>query len=878
MGSHSRSDDRDSSKKHSRSSHRSSRDDDGHRDHKRHRSSREDEDGDKRRSSSSRHAEKGSSSNRSHRSDRDRDRHHSSSSSSRRKSSRDEPQPAADDDDEWVEKPAEGAAPAASAEEPARAPVDTVGSFSVGSMPTAQGLRRLEAEDMTEGYGEGDVGGSSSRGGGMFGIGGAEGEQGEADFFGGFGTERKRREKKEKVDPTDMMGQSSRELNKTYWQGAPAAQPSTPAAVATGSPAPGSSGSAWRMTKLRRTYEAAEEEGRPIEEVALERYGTLEAFEEAREERRVLDERGARRPGPGGRRDSGRPSTPLGIAADGGGRRFVFTEMEGAGGDPSRPSSRQAFRRPGEAPTPQQPPGGLARSASSSSVASAGGSRPQTPVPSVFTPSIGRILRNPSQLSQSTVLNPDPTFTGPAISANPASGSSKPILSQSELNKLQARVLKAKLMESDDAAALEKEYEAELARSQAAGPAVAEHEGMQTTLGGSAEQGRDVQVLPTLDARGRLYDTGIGTQLADEQERERKEKGRRGKKEKAFQSHDPKTGEVLRLAADDDALSLSDLVRQERFAGGMNDQRSLDRDVADRIATDARYNTDLDYQDENAEKLARKKMKSETMKRQFAINDYARTKKALDSCTLCFSDEGDPPKSAVVALGTRTYLGLMDNEELVPGHCRIVPAQHHLSCLEIEEEEGWDEIKNFMKTLMQMFAAEDKGVVFFETITTHKYQKHSYIECIPVEFDLFDQLPIYFQEAISTSESEWSQHKKLINFTPARPFRRSLVPNLPYFAVQFDYKGEKGYGHVIEGIDDAPDRDLDGEITRQEMGTQGGGEFPTYFAQEIIGNLLHLPPKSWRKPRRLDRRDNAARVEAFRKKYDKYDWTKALKA
>lgn len=41
---------------------------------------------------------------------------------------------------------------------------------------------------------------------------------------------------------------------------------------------------------------------------------------------------------------------------------------------------------------------------------------------------------------------------------------------------------------------------------------------------------------------------------------------------------------------------------------------------------------DLDYIDENAEKLARAKMKSEAMKRQFAINDYARTKKALDSC------------------------------------------------------------------------------------------------------------------------------------------------------------------------------------------------------------------------------------------------------
>lgn len=81
------------------------------------------------------------------------------------------------------------------------------------------------------------------------------------------------------------------------------------------------------------------------------------------------------------------------------------------------------------------------------------------------------------------------------------------------------------------------------------------------------------------------------------------------------------------------------------------------------------------------------------------------------------------------------------------------------------------------------------------------------------------------QEAILSSEQEWSQHKKLITFTPARPFRRSLVPNLPYFAIQWDYKGEKGYGHIIEGVDDGPERDADGEEMRGEVGEKGGGEF-----------------------------------------------------
>jgi hypothetical protein len=51
-----------------------------------------------------------------------------------------------------------------------------------------------------------------------------------------------------------------------------------------------------------------------------------------------------------------------------------------------------------------------------------------------------------------------------------------------------------------------------------------------------------------------------------------------------------------------------------------------------------------------------------------------------------------------------------------------------------------------------------------------------------------------------------------------------MVHNLPYFMVQFDHKGERGYGHVIEGTGDAADEEEGG----MEEGEKGGGEFPRY--------------------------------------------------
>ncbi|KAL8293038.1 hypothetical protein RQP46_000732 [Phenoliferia psychrophenolica] len=780
----------------------------------------------------------GSSSEKKHKSshrekDRDGDGKDSSSkrhksSHSHRSSSKKHDRAGGDDDgDEWVEK--EAYVPAIAP--PTRAPVDTFGTFNPGQRTMAgDGVGLSAVEGLTDGFGEGEDGSSAA---GNFGGGISGGD----DLFSSMGVERKRREIKEKPDPTQTMGQSSRELNKAHWQGIPNDPTTTPAAPS-GSPAPGSSGSAWRMKKVQRTFETAEEENRPVEEVALERYGSDEAWREALDERRILDEREDRRRGraPGSTGGYGSGSRPGGGGGGGGGGGS--SSNSGPGG--AAPGTPTDSRRPGEA---------LERTNSSSSAGPNPSSRPGTPVPTVFTPPVSRTPRVTSTLSQSVVVIPDPTTTA-----------TKPVLTQSELNKLQAKVLKARLMGNDNAAELEKEYEVERQRTLEGGPTVA--------IPGGA--GESVKVLPTLDGRGRLYDIGTGG------EEEEVIPGKRVKKDKAFESHDVKTGERIRHNPDDDSQTLDELVRQERFSAGAQDQKDMDYEMASRIAGDTRFQNNLDYVDENAEKLARKKMKSDVLKKAFAVQDYARTKKALDNCSTCFGDEGEAPKAAVVALGTRAYLGLLENEELVKGHCRIVPIQHHFSSLDADDE-TWDEIKNFMKTLMQLFAEEDKGVVFFESCISLKHQKHTCIEAIPVPFDLFDEIPAYFSEAIDNSEQEWSQHKKRIIFTSARPFRRSLVPNLPYFAVQWDYKGEKGYGHVIEGVDDAPDRDADGEEQRGELGEQGGGKFPRWFATEIIGSMLELEPRQWRKPRRIDYRQNHARVADFRKGYDKYDWTKQLR-
>ena len=58
----------------------------------------------------------------------------------------------------------------------------------------------------------------------------------------------------------------------------------------------------------------------------------------------------------------------------------------------------------------------------------------------------------------------------------------------------------------------------------------------------------------------------------------------------------------------------------------------------------------------------------------------------------CYGEDDSPPKAAVIAMGTRAYLACTLFDELVEGHCYIVPIQHHMSMLEADDD-VWEEVK-----------------------------------------------------------------------------------------------------------------------------------------------------------------------------------------
>ncbi|KAJ1827549.1 Pre-mRNA-splicing factor cwf19, partial [Coemansia sp. RSA 2599] len=373
----------------------------------------------------------------------------------------------------------------------------------------------------------------------------------------------------------------------------------------------------------------------------------------------------------------------------------------------------------------------------------------------------------------------------------------------------------------------------------------------------------NVVVLPQVDSRGRLSKAARGSA------------GKDGDANKDIQ----------------DNPSIRQMARMERETEGDD---YMGRALAKQIAKDAAFTNDLDYIDDNSERLARQqKEKTSEQHRQAAIRDHRLMESALDHCSLCFrekeqrdgSKELSPPDHPVVSLGNKVYLALPNCEPMNDGHCIIAPIEHisgsSLKC----DDDMWDEITNFMKCLMRMFASQNKGVVFLETVmtTAPSRAQHCSIECIPMPAEKAAEAPAYFKEGLLAADEEWSQHRKIIdtkrkaqaaaprgddvrdqdsNHARAREairkggFRNTMTAKMPYFHVWFDPSG--GMGHVIENAD----------------------RFKPWFGREVVAGILDLPPSVYRKPRRLKetRSQRLDRAGDWKKQFgwEKYDWTRML--
>ncbi|KAJ5762228.1 uncharacterized protein N7511_005610 [Penicillium nucicola] len=498
----------------------------------------------------------------------------------------------------------------------------------------------------------------------------------------------------------------------------------------------GDSGSQWRMTKLKGVYREAEESGRPVDEIAAERFGDLRSFDDAREEETEVERRKTY------------------------GKSYVGKD---------KPSG-ELFQE--------------------------------------------RKLRNDAKREHVTNPEQELQAEGQGKKMDDVPPNTAKPLDMTALNRMKAQMMKAKLKGGPEATELEEKYNAAVAAM-------------------SNRKESDVVVLGVMDNR----------MLA----------GSRNE----VKSIDTKRGRERGQVEANEDMSIEDMVREERKTRGQPGGEG--QRLAERIGRDAKFENDLEYMDDNASKLAKRMHRSEIDLKNTTINDFHKMNRILDNCPLCHNeDKGTPPVAPVVSLATRVFLTLPTEPEVSEGGATIVPIQHRTNLMECDDDE-WEEIRNFMKSLTRMYHDQGRDVIFYENAAQPQRKRHASMEVVPLPYSLGETSPAFFKEAILSAESEWSQHRKLID-TLAKSkqgmgrsaFRRTLVKEMPYFHVWFELDG--GLGHIVEDESRWPRGDL--------------------FAREIIGGMLDIAPDVIKRQGRWNRGDR--RVDGFRKRWRKFDWTRIL--
>ncbi|KAG7106313.1 Pre-mRNA-splicing factor cwf19 like protein [Verticillium longisporum] len=386
-------------------------------------------------------------------------------------------------------------------------------------------------------------------------------------------------------------------------------------------------------------------------------------------------------------------------------------------------------------------------------------------------------------------------------------------MDQTTLNRLRAQMVKAKLMRAPNAAQLESEYNAAAASFATKGP-------QSVTLGA-----QDNRMLAGSRGEVKAVETKRG-----------RERGN--------------------VEANDD-MTIEDMVREERRTRGQAGGEGAR--LAERIAKDGKFDDDLEYLDENADKLAKRVHKSEINLKNVAVNEYQKLSRILDNCPLCYhEDKNQQPLAPVLSLGTRVYLTLATEPEVSPGGAVIAPLTHRKNLLECDDDE-WEELRNFMKSLTRMYHDKGQEVIFYENAAAPHRHLHAAMIAVPIPYEEGAMVPAYFKEAFLSADEEWAQHRKVID-TGAKAaggmgrmaFRRSIAKEMPYFHVWFTLDG--GLGHIIENSDKWPRGDL--------------------FAREIVGGIMDVGPDVIKKQGRWRRDDT--RVEGFQRGWRKFDWTRLL--
>ena len=219
--------------------------------------------------------------------------------------------------------------------------------------------------------------------------------------------------------------------------------------------------------------------------------------------------------------------------------------------------------------------------------------------------------------------------------------------------------------------------------------------------------------------------------------------------------------------------------------------------------------------------LGKRKLKNQqnndNRKRAKIINQHNSMNKILDNCPYCIENEtihNNTLSKMVLYYGKYFYVMLTKYKPICSYKLLIIPNKHLINIRNglinnkfINEELGGaskfenfefeNELISIKKCIINLYKKEfNQETIFIETFRNANKKYHCYIECFPIDSDVYPDLMITFEHEIKNCDTQYAMNKKLIKLDIKHKLNNSIPINMPYFCVYFGLNN--GFAHIIE--------------------------------------------------------------------------------
>jgi Protein similar to CwfJ C-terminus 1/Protein similar to CwfJ C-terminus 2 len=193
----------------------------------------------------------------------------------------------------------------------------------------------------------------------------------------------------------------------------------------------------------------------------------------------------------------------------------------------------------------------------------------------------------------------------------------------------------------------------------------------------------------------------------------------------------------------------------------------------------------------------------------------------------------------LISLGNYVTLVMAPNKlSLIGGeHFYLVPIPHVESFTSCDDD-VWNEIILFQRSLQTLYQKENKTVLFWETVLPNHNFWQTKMECIVVPLSIASDAQLHFRSALCDIAEEWGTHQKLIPTGGVhKELRRSIPSNFPYVYLE--------YGNYcnVDSSSNNNNRSTGGEGYVQMIESN---DFPKDFVIDIIAGMMKMDPIRFR--------------------------------